>query len=65
MKRLLYLSIALVICCVAPFAQAKRAPNLEFTNLSGQTQPVDSRKPHPFWMKATCSVAFTNCSGLA
>jgi thiol-disulfide isomerase/thioredoxin len=40
MKRLLYLSIALVICCVAPFAQAKRAPNLEFTNLSGQTQKI-------------------------
>jgi len=40
MKRLLYLSIGLIVCYFAPLAQAKRAPNLEFTNLSGQTQKI-------------------------
>jgi len=40
MKRLLYLLTALVLCCFAPLAQAKRAPNLEFTDLVGQTQKI-------------------------
>jgi thiol-disulfide isomerase/thioredoxin len=31
---------ALLLCCVAAVAQAKRTPNLEFKNLSGQTQKL-------------------------
>lgn len=30
----------LLFCCLAPMAEAKRTPNLEFKNLAGQTQKL-------------------------
>jgi thiol-disulfide isomerase/thioredoxin len=30
----------LLACCLVPIAEAKRAPNLEFKNLAGQTQKI-------------------------
>ncbi len=33
-------ALAISLCCVAPAAEAKHAPNLEFKNLAGQTQKI-------------------------
>src|SRR5580698_4108994 len=38
MTRFLRALIILFVCCLVPMAQAKRAPNLEFKSLSGDTE---------------------------
>jgi thiol-disulfide isomerase/thioredoxin len=40
MNRYLRAFSALLICTIIPVAEAKRAPNLEFKNLAGQTQRI-------------------------
>ncbi|MGA7106594.1 MAG: TlpA disulfide reductase family protein [Terracidiphilus sp.] len=40
MKFTLHLLTALAICCLLQPAQAKRAPNLEFKDVSGKTQKI-------------------------
>ena len=40
MKISLHAIVILVACCLIPAAEAKRAPNLEFKNLAGQTQKI-------------------------
>jgi thiol-disulfide isomerase/thioredoxin len=40
MSRYLRSLIVVLVCCLIPVAQAKRAPNLEFKNLSGQPQKI-------------------------
>jgi thiol-disulfide isomerase/thioredoxin len=40
MKISLPAATILLACCLIPIAEAKRAPNLEFKNLAGQTQKV-------------------------
>ena len=40
MTRFLRALIILFVCCLVPMAQAKRAPNLEFKTLSGDTQKI-------------------------
>jgi len=39
MSRLRY-PLMLLVCCVIPMAHAKRAPNLEFKDLTGQTEKL-------------------------
>ncbi|WP_263350980.1 TlpA family protein disulfide reductase [Acidicapsa acidisoli] len=40
MSRYLRSLTVVLVCCLIPMAQAKRAPNLEFKSLSGQTQKI-------------------------
>jgi thiol-disulfide isomerase/thioredoxin len=40
MKTFLCTVTALLVCCLAPMAQAKRAPNLELKSLDGNTQKL-------------------------
>jgi thiol-disulfide isomerase/thioredoxin len=40
MSRYLRSLIVVLVCCLIPVVQAKRAPNLEFKNLSGQPQKI-------------------------
>lgn len=42
MKHTLRILAALLLCCLVPTAQAKRAPNLEFKDLTGNTQKTAS-----------------------
>jgi len=44
MKHTLRILTALIFCCLIPAAQAKRAPNLEFKDLSGVKQKLASAR---------------------